>query len=39
MTADSLPYFLGGMLTGISLTVVLSAIAIGFYKSEVRRER
>lgn len=33
---DPLPIFIGGMLTGIFITIVLSGLAIAFYKSEIK---
>ena len=33
---DGLRYFIGGMLSGVFLTVALSALAIAFYKNEVK---
>lgn len=34
--ADALSYFIGGMLSGIFGTFAISAVAIVFYKTEVR---
>lgn len=33
---DPLPIFIGGMLAGIFITIVLSGLAITFYKSEIK---
>ena len=33
---DALGYFIGGMLSGIFVTLAISAVAIIFYKTEVR---
>ena len=39
MNVDALPFFVGGMIVGIFLTIFISFLSIGLYKSEVLHGR